>query len=165
MQQHNSKYAWKHNGLRFGFTIYVFQLVIMDVFDWFSSTLYSTLTWKACRTPRVTKTLLSLSMTDTGTFDQQSPHNELGKHHSSQNLINRHVCLFVWRLQGDTDVGTVRWKRHQRPSLAIPWIPANSSCDIPTDTGGDEMKGSHLFSTTTTAHSAQDHQTNALCAV
>lgn len=165
MQQHNSKYACRQNGLRFGFTVSVLQLVIVDVFDSFSSALYSTSTWKACRTPRVTKTLLSLSMTDTGTFDQQSPHNELGKHHSSRNLINRRVCLFVWRLQGDTDVGSVRWRRHQRPSLAIAWIPANSLCDVSTDTGGDEMKGSHLFSTDTTAHWAQDHQTNALCAV
>lgn len=77
-----------------------------------------------------------------GYLDQQSPHNELGKHHSSQNLkkqTRRPLC------QRDTHinsaVSSVRWKRHQRPSLAIAWIPANGLCDIQTVTDGYEMKG------------------------
>lgn len=65
-----------------------------------------------------------------------------GKHHSSQNLkkqTRRPLC------QRDTHinsaVSSVRWKRHQRPSLAIAWIPANGLCDIQTVTDGYEMKG------------------------
>lgn len=103
------------------------------------------------------------------TSDRQSPHNELRKHHSSHNLKNSRVCLFVWRLQSDTDinaaVSSVRWKQHQRPSLAIAWIPANGLCDIQTVTDGYKTKGSLLFSTEATAHSARDHQTDVLCAV
>lgn len=60
-------------------------------------------------------------------------------------------------------VSLVRWKRHQRPSLAIAWIPANSLCDIQTVIGGDGTNGPLLFSTNVTAHSAADHQTDGLC--
>lgn len=74
------------------------------------------------------------------------PHNELGKHQSSQNPKNRRVCLFVWRLHSDMDlnsaVSSVRWKQHQRPSLAIAWIPANNLFDIQTVTDGYKMKAS-----------------------
>lgn len=91
------------------------------------------------------KSLLSLTMDEQKILDQQSPHNELGKHHSSHNLKNRRVCLFVWRFQSDTGinaaVSSVRWIRHQRPPLVIAWIPANGLCDIQTVTDGYEMKG------------------------
>lgn len=99
------------------------------------------------------------------TSDLQSPHNELGKHHSSRNLKSGRVSFFVWRFQSDLSaaVSPVRWKRHQRPSLAIAWIPANSLCDIQTVIGGDETNGPLLFSTNVTAHSAPDHQTDGLC--
>lgn len=88
------------------------------------------------------------------TFELQSPHNELGKHHSSPNLKSGRVSFIV---------GLVRWKPHQRPSLAIAWIPANSLCDIQAVIGGDEPNGPLLFSTNVTVHSASDHQTDGLC--
>ncbi len=103
---------------------------------------------KAYRTPIVTKSLLSLTVDEQRILDQQSLYNELGKHHSSHNLKNSYVCLFVWRLQSDRDisspVSSVRWKRHLRPSLAIAWIPTNCWCDIQTVTDGYKMKGALL---------------------
>lgn len=64
------------------------------------------------------------------TSELQSPHNELGRHHSSHNLNSGRVSFFVWRLQSDLSaaVSRVRWKPHQGPSLAIAWIPANRAC-------------------------------------
>lgn len=61
-------------------------------------------------------------------------------------------------------IASVRWKRHQRPSLAIAWIPANSLCDVQTVTGGHKTRGWLLFGSRATAHSARDHQTDAFCA-
>lgn len=92
------------------------------------------------------------------TLDQRSPHNELGKHHSSHG----HVSFFVWRLQSgfSAAVSLFRWKPHQRLSLDIAWIPANSSCDLQAAIGGDEPNGPLLFSTNVTA---PDHQSDGLC--
>lgn len=99
------------------------------------------------------------------TLDLQSPHNELGKHHSSHNLKSGRVSFFVFGLQSgfSAAVSPVRWKRHQRPSLAIAWIPTNSPRDIQTAIGGDGTNGPLLFSNKVTAHSAADHQTDGLC--
>lgn len=92
------------------------------------------------------------------------PHNELGKHHSSQHLKSGRVSFFVWRLQSDSGAaGPVRWTRHQRPPLAIAWIPANSLCDFQTAIGGDGSNGPLLCCVAVTAHSAPDHQTDGLC--
>lgn len=113
-----------------------------------------------------------------GYLDQQSAHNELArKHHSSRNLKRkkqnkkqtRRTSLSARHAHQLRRQLCQIWKRHQRPSLAIAWIPANGLCDIQTVTDGYEMKGSLslslLFFTETTAHSAPDHQTDVLCAV
>lgn len=126
---------------------------------------FSSVAVKACRTPRRAGGPAVINGDRLTTSDLQSAHNELGKHHSSPNLNSGRVSFFVWRLQSDLSaaVSRVRWKPHQRPSLAIAWIPANSLCDFQAAVGGDEPNGPLLFSTNVTVLSASDHQTDGLC--
>lgn len=67
-----------------------------------------------------TKALLSLSLIDRRTSDQQSPRNELGKHHSSRNLKKQLSAALSRRFQSAADVNpdVSSCQMHQRPSPA-----------------------------------------------
>lgn len=124
---------------------------------------------KACRTPRVTKPLLSLTMIDRGLQT-----NSL-LIMSSENIT--HLTTLKTVVSASLSDG-FRATRTSTPPSALsdgndirgrhwpsPGYPANGLCDIQTVTDGYKTKGSLLFSTKATAHSAQDHQTDVFCAL
>lgn len=89
------------------------------------------------------KSPLSLTMDEQRILDQQSPHNELGKHHSTRNL-KKQSCLPLCVTASERHGHQLRRQLCQMVTTSeavIAWILTNSLCDIQTVTDGYEMKG------------------------
>lgn len=114
------------------------------------------------------KSPLSLTMDEQRILDQQSPHNELGKHHSTRNLkktvMSPSLCDGFRTTRASTppsalsDGNDIRGRHRLDTHKQLVWY-SNGHRWI-----RNERLSLMLFNKMT-AHSAQDHQTIVLCVV